>query len=286
MITNMPTLSHFPSLSLLTFLSPPLTPPPPHQFTFCYRHRFTSKLSAASPSSQFAVPATAAPQTPVIIDKSSLVIAEAASNEELLAATRLRIRSFYEFKHDSFSVEDHKKYLVEREFNGLKERVAGNREGFRKVSCINASLPLSYVSSLSEDLCSTCKFTHNGGDRVVIGTLDLNQCVKLPDEIAGMKPQGIGTDFARAYLSNVCVAKELLKNGLGYMLISKAKFVAEEWGIIDLYVHVAIDNEPAKKLYAKSGFVYENEEPAWEARFLNRPRRLLLWFGLPNRYNL
>ncbi|KAL9224139.1 hypothetical protein vseg_000205 [Gypsophila vaccaria] len=272
------------ALSLITFLSPPQQPPysPPYLSLSSLHRRRTSKLSAASPPSELTVAAV----TPVDIDKSSLVVAEAVTDEELFAATCLRIRSFYEFKHDSFSVEDHKKYLVEREFNGLKERVSGNREGFRKVSCINVSLPLSHVSSLSEDLCNSCTFIHDGGDRVVVGSLDLNQCVKLPDEMAGTKPQGIGFDFARAYLSNVCVAKELHKKGLGYLLISKAKFVAEEWGITDLYVHVAVDNEPAKKLYAKSGFVNESDEPAWEARFLKRPRRHLLWFGLPNRYNL
>ena len=57
-------------------------------------------------------------------------------------------------------------------------------------------------------------------------------------------------------------------------------------GISDLYVHVAVDNEPAKNLYLKSGFVRENEEPAWQARFLDRPRRLLLWIGLPITFEL
>ncbi|KAH9619747.1 hypothetical protein KSS87_018058 [Heliosperma pusillum] len=295
---SMASITHS-SSSFLQFLSPP----PLHSLTS--PRRLPSKLSAFSDILSAAV--SAAPLNPLIIDKSSLILAEATSDEQLLAATCLR---------------DYKKYLVDREFRGLKERVAGDREGFRKVACINASLPLSHVSSLSDDLCATCKiamslnslpltlkmscepckslgmcqakekrcivimFPHNGEQQVVIGTLDLNQCVKLPDEMAGMKPQGIGTDFARAYLSNVCVAKELHKNGVGYVLISKAKSIAEQWGISDLYVHVAIDNEPAKKLYYKSGFVYENAEPAWEARFLNRPRRLLLWLGLPHRYNL
>ena len=42
--------------------------------------------------------------------------------------------------------------------------------------------------------------------------------------------QGIGADFLRAYLSNVCVAEELHRNGLGYALIAKSKIVAQEWG--------------------------------------------------------
>ncbi|XP_028063408.1 uncharacterized protein LOC114266688 isoform X2 [Camellia sinensis] len=130
------------------------------------------------------------------------------------------------------------------------------------------------------------EFAENGEDRVVVGTLDLNQCLRLPDEITGMKPQGIGADFARAYLSNVCVAKELQRNGLAHALIVKSKMIAEDWGISDLYVHVTIDNEPAKKLYMKSGFVYENDEPAWQARFLDRPRRILLWTEIPNTLDL
>lgn len=44
--------------------------------------------------------------------------------------------------------------------------------------------------------------------------------------------QGIGADFARAYLSNVCVAEELQRNGLGYALVAKSKIVAQQWGKI------------------------------------------------------
>ncbi|KAI4344358.1 hypothetical protein L6164_011592 [Bauhinia variegata] len=214
------------------------------------------------------------------VDASLLTITESFYEDELWAAACLRIRSFHDFKPDTFGVQDHMRYLAEREFEALKERVSGKRAGFRRVSCINASLPLSHISSLSEDLCTTCKFSVNGEDRVVVATLDLNQCLSLPDEIAGKKPEGIGADIPRAYLSNVCVAKELHRNGLGNAVIGKSKIVARDWGITDLYVHVAIDNEPARKLYIKSGFIYENDEPAWQARFLDRPRRLLLWTDL------
>ncbi|KAJ6407014.1 hypothetical protein OIU84_010518 [Salix udensis] len=184
----------------------------------------------------------------------------------------------------TFGIQDHKRYLAEREFEALKERIAGKRTGFNRVSCLNATLPLSQLLSLfDDDLGPQCKFRENGEDRVVVGTLDVNQCTNLPDEISGKKPEGIEGQFARGYLSNVCVAKELHRNGLGYDIIAKSKAVAQKWGITDLYVHVAVNNEPAKQLYMKSGFVYENDEPAWQARFLDRPRRLLLWLGLPGK---
>nr|GMD81444.1 Histone acetyltransferase [Ipomoea batatas] len=261
----------FPSLSSLS-------PKPTLTLTLApYRYRSRLILSQVSHHHQ---------PPPVVIDRSLLNVSEAKSESELWAAASLRVRTFYVTHNDSINIEEHKKYLAEREFEALKERIAGKRLGFGRVSCINATVPLSQVSSVSLDLCTSYKCPDNMENRVVIGSLDLNQCISLPDEIVGMKPKGIGADFARAYLSNVCVAKELRRNGLGYALIAQARMVAEEWGISDLYVHVAIDNEPALNLYKKCGFVYESEEPAWQARFLDRPRRLLLWMGLPVPYDL
>ncbi|XP_077238232.1 GCN5-related N-acetyltransferase 7, chloroplastic-like isoform X2 [Tasmannia lanceolata] len=181
------------------------------------------------------------------LERNSLIISEAVSDEELWATATLRVRSFYDI-NQTYSVEDHKGYLAEREFEALKDRISGKRIGFKRVSCINATLPLSQLLSSSDEFCSACK--------------------------------GIGADFARAYLSNVCVAKELHRNGVGYALVSKSKKIARGWGITDLYSHVAVDNEAAKKLYMKCGFVYESDEPAWQARFLGRPRRFLLWADL------
>ncbi|KAF7806591.1 N-acyltransferase superfamily protein [Senna tora] len=243
--------------------------------------------SSASPIS--AMPASSpdicTPQSPKI-DTSLLTIAQSFYDDELWAASCLRARSFNDFRPDTFGLQDHLKYLAEREFEALKERVSGKRVSFRKVSCINASLPESYISNISNELCSACKYVLRGEDRIVVATLDLNQCLGLPDEIVGMKPEVVGSDITRAYLSNVCVAKELQRNGLAYALLEKAKIVARDWGITDLYVHVAVNNEAAKKLYIKSGFVYESDEPTWQARFLDRPRRLLLWTDLSQQPSL
>ncbi|KAH0449979.1 hypothetical protein IEQ34_020671 [Dendrobium chrysotoxum] len=235
-------------------------------------------------------------QEPIGVDLSLSSVKECFSDEELHAAVRLRIRTFYDF-NDSCGVEDYRKYLTEREYEALKERVAGKKIGFKRVSCINATLPSSTTLKSFAELCSSCKkiqFSNDGKDCVVVGTLDVNQCVRLADELTGKKPEGIGADLKRGYLSNVCVAKELQRNGFGHALISKSKKVARHWGdslfssvfttrkqsITDLYVHVAVDNEAARKFYEKGGFIYENEEPAWQARFLGRPRRFLLWADL------
>ncbi|KAF3649802.1 putative GPI mannosyltransferase 3-like, partial [Capsicum annuum] len=132
----------------------------------------------------------------ILIDKSLLSVAEAKSTNELWAASCLRVRTFYGFHNETVNTQDHTKYLTEREFEALTERIAGKRVGFGKVSCINATLPFSEVSNVANDLSTSCNFSHDNVDLVVVGTLDVNQCIRLPDEITGMKPKGIGADFA------------------------------------------------------------------------------------------
>ncbi|XP_066330181.1 GCN5-related N-acetyltransferase 7, chloroplastic-like isoform X1 [Miscanthus floridulus] len=211
---------------------------------------------------------------------AAVAVREFVTLDELRAAVRLRVRTFYEYAVDSVGTEDYRKALADREFEALQDRISGKMINFQRVSCINGTVPLSPSLMSAEELCSTCKFVEDGEERVVVGSLDLNQCLWLPDELTGKRP-GVNEDIqTRAYLSNVCVAKELQKKGLGYTLVDKSKKLAREWGITDLYVHVAIDNIAGQKLYEKSGFVYEGEEPAWKARFLGRPRRLLLWLDM------
>ena len=47
--------------------------------------------------------------------------------------------------------------MAKREFEGLKDRVAGKTMGFRKASCINATLPVSAYGGSIDELCSICK---------------------------------------------------------------------------------------------------------------------------------
>nr|GMD79026.1 Histone acetyltransferase [Ipomoea batatas] len=162
----------FPSLSSLS-PNPTLTLAP-------YRYRSRLILSQVSHHHQ---------PPPVVIDRSLLNVSEAKSESELWAAASLRVRTFYVTHNDSINIEEHKKYLAEREFEALKERIAGKRLGFGRVSCINATVPLSQVSSVPLDLCTSYKCPDNMENRVVIGSLDLNQCISLPDEIVGMKPK-------------------------------------------------------------------------------------------------
>lgn len=208
---------------------------------------------------------------------------EASSDAHLRAACNLRVRSFHTFRQ-TCRLQEYRKLLEELEFEALKERIEGKRTGFGNVSCVVATIFVSDVLHFQDDQFSSCKIdgTRDGElrDQLVVGSLDLNQTAKLPDEICGAHPKGIEAHRNRGYLSNVCVAKELQRRGIGSTLIKHTKKLAQLRGISDLYTHVVAENESAKKLYEKNGFVVESEEKASEARLSGRPRRLLLWVHL------
>ncbi|KAF6982563.1 hypothetical protein CFC21_000942 [Triticum aestivum] len=212
-------------------LLPPFPPPaaPTSRHTTLRAVPRSCSLAIPSLRCRASAPAAVDAGAPLLLeDRAGAVsIREFVTLDELHAAVRLRVRTFYEYARDTVGAE----------------------------------------------------FVEDGEERIVVGSLDLNQCLWLPDELTGKRPGVTESSHTRAYLSNVCVAKELQRCGLGYALVDKSKKLAR---ITDLYVHVAINNEAAQKLYIKSGFVYESEEPAQQARHLGRPRRLLLWLDMKN----
>ncbi|CAM0903304.1 unnamed protein product [Alopecurus aequalis] len=262
--------------------------PPPAAPTFRCPALVAAPRSCRLATPSFRCRATAAGAVdagaPLLLEEraGAVAVREFVTLDELRAAVRLRVRTFYEYSRDTVGAEDLRKGLAEREYEALQNRISGNMINFQRVSCINGTVPLLPSLISAEELCSVCKFVEDGEERIVVGSLDLNQCLWLPDELTGKRPGVNESSHTRAYLSNVCVAKELQRNGLGHALVGKSKKLAREWGITDLYVHVAINNEAAQKLYMKSGFVYESEEPAQKARHLGRPRRLLLWLDMKN----
>ncbi|THU61456.1 hypothetical protein C4D60_Mb07t23470 [Musa balbisiana] len=108
--------------------------------------------------------------------------------------------------------------------------------------------------------------------RVVVAILDINQCLKLADELTGKRPERHaaysrvkqqidvpGDGLMRGSLSNVCFANELQRNGLGYVIVTKSKTVASFCaprlyakmksllGNIDLYSRMILAKSTFKK---------------------------------------
>ncbi|KAL3701340.1 hypothetical protein R1sor_019362 [Riccia sorocarpa] len=212
-------------------------------------------------------------------DDLNLVLELARSEEKLRAAAALRARSFYTYPEDRSegARKMHQQMKADDEWAVLTRKIGGLEEGYPRTSCVVALCPSSGIPDSETDLHEICKVTGPQAESyLLVGTLDLNQGLSLPGEITGEQPAGPEAEYQRGYLSNVCVAEEARRRGVGMVLVEHAKTIAKLWGVSDLYVHVVVENISARKLYEKAGFVYEKEESVKEARSLGRPRRYLL----------
>lgn len=103
--------------------------------------------------------------------------------------------------------------------------------------------------------------------------------IKLPaEELIGKYPEDITlAAIERAYLSNVCVLRQVRRQGIAHQILEQACSYAYDVGARHMYVHVVEENNAARALYEnKCGFTVEQIENASMARSLNRPRRILL----------
>lgn len=221
----------------------------------------------------------------------SYSILRASETAELRAAAYLRASSFYSYPADrsEYAKRSHLRMKADSTWKALEERVLGEDIEYKDVFIVPLVAVVDWLgetdscfSCLKKDMadasCMLPVSETRARPQIVIGTLDLNQCAKLPaEELMGKLPVEGNRSVLRAYLSNVCVANAARRCGVAAELIRVAEQEAYKAGVKDLYVHVVRDNAAAIGLYIdKCGFEIESEEGAEFARILQRPRRLLL----------
>lgn len=210
-----------------------------------------------------------------------VVFKEGKSPEQLRAAAYLRAMCFYTFPEgrSEEALKLHCKMKAEDEWSALKSKVAGLEQRYKRIACILALCPLSELADSSLSVNPSCKVVlANGEAHSVVGSLDLNQGIQIPGQLSDDYSEDVDAEKRRGYLSNVCVAPEVRKQGVGAALLQRAQEVAHVWGVTDMYVHVLANNQAALMLYTKGGFLYENEEMtvSSHARMQLRPHCLLL----------
>lgn len=179
------------------------------------------------------------------------------------------------------------------EWEALEQKIAGTAHDWQgvRVTCLVAVVSDEPGGALAEavaaDLDASCRLpAASSGElpQLVIGTLDINQGVRLPsEELMGMRPS-TSPARRRAYLSNVCVAHSARRQGIAAQLIDSAKWLAAAAGAAQLYVHVRTRNTAALALYTqRCGFAVERRETESEGQALGRPPRVLLRCSLDDR---
>ncbi|KAL0051343.1 hypothetical protein WJX82_005932 [Trebouxia sp. C0006] len=218
---------------------------------------------------------------------SHVQIRRAIETADFRAAAFLRAASFYRYSPDrsQYAARIHQRMKGDAEWAAIEARVSGKDTDYKDlaVSCYIATVDSDESgSSTTADAgylepSTVLPAQDSARSQQVVGTLDLNQGLKLPsEELLGHLPKQ-SSGLQRAYLSNVCTAKALQRQGVAAKMIQVAAEDAIKQGVKYLYVHVAHDNQAAMHLYCnRCGFYQEQSESEGYARALSRPRRYLL----------
>ena len=107
---------------------------------------------------------------------------------------------------------------------------------------------------------------------LVVGTIE----VALRSSLWSNNPQ-------HPYISNLAVAKNYRRLGVGSQLLAACEQLALDWGYTETRLHVLDRNESAKQLYCKNGYQISGIEPSWGMWFDYSPRLSLKKVHLSSR---
>ncbi|KAG5414202.1 hypothetical protein IGI04_001769 [Brassica rapa subsp. trilocularis] len=154
-----------------------------------------------------------------VIDKSTIVISETASEDELWAEACLRVGTFNELNHSSYNIQ-----ITEDTWPSVSSRPL--RIEFQERGKVLRGYP---VLTLPFHFRNYNLFR---GFMLCISLMgyktELWWGALISTNAVGFLMKSLEQNH-RAYLSNACVARELHCNGVGYILNEKSKGVAREW---------------------------------------------------------
>ena len=78
------------------------------------------------------------------------------------------------------------------------------------------------------------------------------------------------------YISNLAVAEDYRRLGIGSKLLVKCEEIALDWGYAETRLHVLDRNDSAKQLYCHNGYQISQIEPNWGNLWFDYSPRLLL----------
>ncbi|KAI5065265.1 hypothetical protein GOP47_0019960 [Adiantum capillus-veneris] len=217
-----------------------------------------------------------------MISCGNYMVREAVLDEEYWAAAWLRAEIYTEGQPYFRAlcnryIESYQKRFAEQEFTALKRRCLGKQGQCLKCICLLAVAP----EGLRNEIGMISQLTLR--DRV-IGTLDVSirQLVRgenFPKEVVTASLFTVMEPERRCgYIANVCVARSARRQGVASNLLEVAIKAAKSWKLKDLYVHVAINNTAARRLYLKTGFQVVEDTAAEPS--LRQEQLLCLWSAL------
>lgn len=95
-------------------------------------------------------------------------------------------------------------------------------------------------------------------------------------EVALRSPALWANNLQYPYISNLAVAPDFRRLGIGSQLLTKCEQAALDWGYRETRLHVLDSNQAAKLLYRINGYEISEIEANWGNLWLNYSPRLLL----------
>lgn len=122
--------------------------------------------------------------------------------------------------------------------------------------------PEAYATSFEEEqtrsIADLAQRLAPGPEHFTLGAFDEDKLVGI---VTLIRPVAKPKLRHRATISAMYVAPEARKQQLARKLLNEALKVADEWGVSDVALAVAVGNHAARNLYASVGFVSYGIEP-------------------------
>lgn len=171
--------------------------------------------------------------------------------EDTKGISAILAKSFYNFPDFAHWLYPLLRFTINED---LRYRLRSTSPYYR---CLVAQISLEnnrQNQNLSEDDAET----------VIVGTTE----IALRSSLWSTSPQHL-------YISNLAVAQDYRRLGIGSQLLKACEQAALDWGYQETRLHVLDCNDSAKQLYCQHGYQISQIEPNWGKLWFDSPRLLL-----------
>ncbi|MGB5633164.1 MAG: GNAT family N-acetyltransferase [Waterburya sp.] len=175
-----------------------------------------------------------------------------ATAEDTKAISAVLVQGFYDFPNFAQWIYPFLQFTINED---LRYRLRSQSPLYR---CFVAklALPNNQIPNLSE---------YDSGI-VVVGTIEI-----------ALRPHFLwSTNSQYPYISNLAVAQDFRRLGIGSQLLTKCEHTALDWGYQETRLHVLDSNDAAKQLYCGNGYQISQIESNWGNLWFDYSPRLLL----------
>jgi ribosomal protein S18 acetylase RimI-like enzyme len=182
--------------------------------------------------------------------------------EDIKTVSAILARSFYNLPEFASWAYPFIRFTINED---LRHRLRSQSPRYR---CFVAKLPLD--SCGDNNLSFLSRVQPQGeitdSDLIIVGTI----------EIALRSPSLWSNHLQHPYISNLAVAEDFRRLGIGSKLLTKCEQTALDWGYQETRLHVLDRNDSAKQLYCNNGYQISQIETNWGNLWFDYSPRLLL----------